>query len=481
MTGRFMGILWKRSIFPYKTFTNWRGDENITFEPVTSYDKCEETTMNPIAKELNEIIKQDNEHIYDMLSEVGKNLFFPKGILSQSAEAKQKAHKFNATIGMATEKGTTMYLPSIMAMVKGLTPDEALTYAPSFGIMPLRKAWQDELFEKNPSLKGKKISLPVVTNAITHGLSVVGDIWVDPGDVIILPDKMWGNYNMIFSVRRNAEIVHYNLFDTAGKFDLKSFEACVESQARDREKIIVILNFPNNPTGYTATPQEADKIADILANTASRGTNVVAITDDAYFGLFYDDDIFKESIFAKLTGLDPRLLAIKLDGATKENFVWGLRVGFVTYGAKIKGDPSQAYEALEKKTAGDVRGSISNAPHISQEIVLKSMQSGNYIQEKKEKFHIMKQRAEEVKKVLSDSKYDRAWDPYPFNSGYFMCLKLKTVEAEPLRVHLLDKYGLGLISLGKTDLRVAFSSIEKQDIREVYEIIFQGVTDLEKP
>ncbi|MBU1904059.1 MAG: hypothetical protein KJ573_10765, partial [Proteobacteria bacterium] len=61
--------------------------------------------MNPIAKDLNRIIRAGNEHVYEMLSEVGKNLFFPKGILSQGAEAKEKAHRFNATIGMATEKG----------------------------------------------------------------------------------------------------------------------------------------------------------------------------------------------------------------------------------------------------------------------------------------------------------------------------------------------------------------------------------------
>jgi len=435
--------------------------------------------MNPIAKELNEIIRKGNEHVYEMLSEVGKNLFFPKGILSQSAEAKEKAHRFNATIGMATEKGRTMHLASVMAMLSGLKPSEALTYAPSFGIMPLRQTWQEALFEKNPSLKGKDISLPVVSNAITHGLSVVSDMWVDPGDVIILPDKMWGNYNLIFAVRRGAEIVHYDLFDGQGKFNLNAFETRVQTEAENREKIIVILNFPNNPTGYTINHQEADNIADILIRTAQGGTNVLALTDDAYFGLFYDDNGLKESIFAKLMGRDPRLLAVKLDGATKENFVWGLRVGFVTYGGSFDGESRPAYDSLERKTAGAVRGSISNAAHLSQEIVLKSLKSDEYAAEKQEKFQIMKDRAQEVKRVLSDPKYEHAWEPYPFNSGYFMCLKLKTVDAEPLRVHLLDKYGVGLISLGKTDLRVAFSCLEKEDTQELFDIVLKGVKDLE--
>ncbi len=91
----------------------------------------------------------------------------------------------------------------------------------------------------------------------------------------------------------------------------------------------------------------------------------------------------------------------------------------------------------------------------------------------------MKERAVEVKRVLEDSKYNSAWEAYPFNSGYFMCLKLKTVEAEALRVHLLEKYGVGLIALGKQDLRVAFSCIEKEDAQELFDTVLKGVSDLE--
>jgi len=434
--------------------------------------------MNPLAVELNDVIQKANVHVYEMLSEVGKNLFFPKGILTQSAEAKEKAHKFNATIGMATEKGRTMYLPSVMTMLSGLEPEETLTYAPSFGIPALRKAWKEALFEKNPSLASSKISLPVVSHAITHGLSVVGDMWVDPGDVLILPDKMWGNYNLIFSVRRGARVVQHALIDGRGRFNLKSFEECVRGEAKKNKKIIVLFNFPNNPTGYTPHADEAKTMAETLMDLAHHGTNVLALTDDAYFGLFFEDDVLKESLFAGLVNKHPRLMAIKLDGATKENYVWGLRVGFITYGACLPGDHDGVYNALERKTAGAVRGSISSASHLSQTITLRSLKSSSYKAEKEDKFRIMKDRAMEVKRVLANPKYREAWDAYPFNSGYFMCLKLKTVEAEPLRVHLLNQYGVGLISLGKQDLRVAFSCVEKKDVQELYDIILQGVKDL---
>lgn len=437
--------------------------------------------MNPIAQELNNTITKGNLHIFEMLSGIGKNLFFPKGILSQAAEAKKKAHKLNATIGIATEKGKTMHCSSVMAAINGIPPEEALTYAPSFGIPALRKAWQDSLFRKNPSLAGKAISLPVVTCGITHAISVFADLWVNPDDVMLFPDMLWGNYNMILNVRKHAQLNHYPLFSKTGGFNLAGFEEKVVREAGQKDKIIVFLNFPNNPTGYTVNEKEASHIVNILTNVAQNGTNVVAVTDDAYFGLFYEENTLKESLFARLGDRHPRLLAVKLDGATKENYAWGLRLGFITYGCKTNKDPFTVYDALEKKTAGCIRGSISNASHLGQSIILRSMQDKHYHEEKAEKFEILKNRANRIKEVLEDPKYQEAWEVYPFNSGYFMCIRLKSVDAETLRRHLLEKYGVGLIAIGKHNLRIAFSCLEETEILELFDIILQGVQDIESP
>ncbi len=435
--------------------------------------------MNPIAQELNQIIRKENPFLFEMMSNIGKNLYWPKGILSQSAEAKEKAHRINATIGIATEGGRTMHLHSVMGSLQEIEPEAALTYAPSYGIPALRKAWRDAMRTKNPSMADAAISLPVVTCGITHGISVFADLWVDAGDIVLLPDMMWGNYAMILSVRKGAEIRHYQLFDEKGGFNLKAFSGAVSAAAAAQGKVIALLNFPQNPSGYTLTKAEAHQVARILTETAQAGTNVVAVVDDAYFGLFYEEETFKESLFSKLCGQDPRLLAIKLDGATKENFVWGLRVGFITYGIPVEGDSAAVYEALEKKTAGAVRGSISNASHLSQTLVLRSLKDPKNEQEHQEKFEILKARASRLKEVLRDPKYADAFEAYPFNSGYFMCIRLKTVDAEALRVHLLNTYGVGLISLGKWNLRIAFSCLEETDITELFDTILKGIGDLE--
>ncbi len=435
--------------------------------------------MNPLASQLNEIIEKANPHVWEMLSGVGRNLFFPKGILAQSAEAKEKAHRLNATIGIAKQEGRPMVLQSVMDCISGIEPEDSLTYAPSYGLPALRKKWREEIYRKNPSLDGKVVSLPVAVNGITHAISIFADIWVDPEDVILLPDMMWGNYNMILSVRKQAVIRQYRLFTEEGGYDVDALAECLKQEAKKRDKIVVLLNFPHNPTGYTATEKEADRIVDVLATAAEGGTNVIVVCDDAYFGLVYEEGVLKESIFSRLCGRHERLLAVKLDGATKENYVWGLRVGFLTYGCAAGDDPALFYDALERKTAGCVRGNISNCSHLSQSIVLKSMQDPGYPAQKQEKFELMSRRAKKIRDVLADDKYSAAWDVYPFNSGYFMCIRLKTVTAETLRVHLLDAYGIGLISLGDTDLRVAFSCLEEDDIRVLFDIVLAGVKDLE--
>jgi len=434
-----------------------------------------------LASELNQIIESGNKNVYDMLSDVGQKLFFPKGILSQSAEAKQKAHRLNATIGIAKEGGETMCFSSVADSMGPISPNESLTYAPSFGLPDLRRVWRESLFQKNPSLEGKTIGMPVVTCGITHAISIFAEVWLNPGDVVIVPEMMWGNYNMILGVRKNVRLSHYELFSENRGFNVDAFAKKVREEAATQKKISVLLNFPQNPSGYTLTESEGQEVVRILSDVASAGTQVLAVLDDAYFGLFYEDHIMKESLFARLCDVHPNLLAIKLDGATKENYVWGLRVGFITYGCPADGDQNAFYEAIEKKTAGCVRGNISNASHLGQSVVLRSMQSDSYVAEKQEKFGILLKRFLKMKTVLFGKKgktYAKAWDVYPFNSGYFMCLKLKTVDAETLRVHLLDKYGVGLISMGKTDLRIAFSCIEETDVPELFDIIFSGVADL---
>jgi aspartate/methionine/tyrosine aminotransferase len=431
--------------------------------------------MHPLAQQLNETLRKENVHVYEMLSELGRLIYFPKeGILSQSAEAKAKAKKYNATIGTALENGQPMHLKVIHDTLSAYNPKDIYDYAPPAGKPELRSAWRNKMLEENPSLKGKQVGNPIATNALTHGLSIVADLFVGTGDAIIIPDKNWENYELTFGIRRGAEMVYYPLYNEQRKFNAAGLRDAILAQ-KNKGKAVVVLNFPNNPTGYTPTAEEGREIVAAIKAGAEAGINVVTVTDDAYFGLFFEESL-QESLAGQLAGLHPRVLAIKVDGATKEEYVWGFRVGFITY----VGQTDAALAALEQKTMGIIRATISSGPHPSQTFVLHALQSPDFHKQKLEKFQIMKGRANKVKALLDSGKYDDVWEYYPFNSGYFMCLKLKTVDAETLRVHLLDKYGVGTIALGGTDMRVAFSCIEEADLEELFETIYQGVLDVQR-
>ncbi len=427
--------------------------------------------MNPQAEELNQIIRQKSTPLYEMLSEKGKAIFFPKkGILGQTAEA--KGTRINATIGTAVEDdGSPMRLESLAARIN-LDPSLVFPYAPSFGRPDLRAKWKSMLYEKNPSLGKTEVSLPVVTNALTHGMSMVGYMFTDPGDEVIVPDLFWGNYNLILNNAYDAKLGKFNLFKNE-QFDLAAFETKLNEG--EIGKKILLLNFPNNPAGYTPTQAEVDAIVGIIGNAAEKGNRIVCITDDAYFGLVYEDGVARESIFAQLSNLHENVLAVKLDGATKEDYVWGFRIGFITYA--VKGGDAELYSALEAKTAGAIRGNISNASNLSQSLILAAYNDSNYIEQKEAKFQLMQKRYEAVKEALKDEKYRKYFKALPFNSGYFMCVQLEGgLSGEEVRQVLINKYSIGTISLN-TILRLAFSAVAAADIKEMFEGIYNACKD----
>ena len=252
--------------------------------------------MNPQAAELNSVIQEKSSIVFEMLSERGKSIFFPKkGILGQTAEA--KGTKINATIGAAVEDdGTPMRLEAIASKIN-LDPSLVFPYAPSFGRPDIRAKWKSMIYDKNPSLKGVELSLPVVTNALTHGISMAGYMFLDPEDEVIVPDLFWGNYNLTLTNAYGSAITKFNLFKDGG-FDLEAFEAKLNEGGIGKK--VVILNFPNNPSGYTPTNAEQDAIVEIIKASADKGNKIVTIIDDAYFGLVYEEGIAKDSIFTPL-------------------------------------------------------------------------------------------------------------------------------------------------------------------------------------
>lgn len=430
--------------------------------------------LHTLAQELNSILMQTVAT--KLFSECGMRMYFPKGIISQSAEAKKDAHKANGTIGMTLENGKAAILPTIKNYAPDFSSQELVAYAPTAGILELRNKWQEKIISKNPLLKEKKFSLPIVVPGLTAGLSYIADLFLDSTKSLILSNPSWDNYELIASARCNARVSQFNMF-LNGKFDIASFEKVCIEESEKCASIRILLNFPHNPSGYTPLHSEVIEICNVIKKLADKGVNILAICDDAYFGLQYEDESEKQSLFAYLADIHPNVLAVKIDGPTKEDFAWGFRCGFVTFANKNFTD--EHYDALQKKLMGIIRSSTSCSSTPSQSFLLRAFADKN-LEEQKEYFHKMLQSRYETVRSIVDSKNSKVIEALPFNSGYFMSFNLNGIKAEVLRKTLLEKKGIGTIAINDQTLRVAFSSIDDENLKSVYTDIYETAEDLAK-
>ncbi|WP_315329705.1 aminotransferase class I/II-fold pyridoxal phosphate-dependent enzyme [Treponema socranskii] len=428
--------------------------------------------LNPLAQELNERLADSVAGA--LLSEEGLRMYFPKGIITQSEEAKKGAFKANGTIGMTIIHGIPAILPSVQKSVPSFDARSLVAYAPTAGQKEFRTIWQKQIIDKNPLLKTKKISLPVVVPGLTAGISYIADLFIDEAKPLVAPDPSWDNYALITEARRGAELHRFNFFN-GKKIDMTALENAVKKEAAARGSVRLLLNFPQNPSGYSPTKNEVAEICRIIREAASGGAKLLIICDDAYFGLNYENDIEEQSLFAHIADIHENVLAVKIDGPTKEDFAWGFRCGFVTFASKNFSDDH--CDALVKKLMGVIRSSVSCSATPSQSLLMHSYADPENEVQKAAFRKILEARYRAVRRFV-DSHKSRAIETLPFNSGYFMSLRLNGIDAETLRKKLLSEKGIGTVSIDSRTLRIAFSSIDEDKIESVYTDIYAAADEM---
>lgn len=226
---------------------------------------------HPLADELNDILDQTLAGCF--LSDLGTRLYFPKGIIAQSGEAKKFGKTANATIGMAVKNGEPLMLSALRDQLPNFQAHESVAYAPTAGNDKLRTLWRDAIIRKNPSLKDVAFSLPVLVPGLTAGLSYLSDIFLDEKTVLLTGDPAWDNYVLIVETRRNSTLKGFPLFKGDG-FDIEGFETAIKEEAKTGS-VRILLNFPQNPAGYTPTIAESAQIVRILIEAAEAGTDIM--------------------------------------------------------------------------------------------------------------------------------------------------------------------------------------------------------------
>ena len=398
-------------------------------------------------------------------SKLGENIILPQDVLIQSKETSVVPNAVNATIGIATDNKKALSLPSINEVIKELSTTDYLPYSPTPGLLKIREVWKEKIFKENSIINPEYLSLPMVTTGITQGIDIVANLFSEKDDALLLPNLFWQNYAQIFTIKLENNIYKYNQFDNENNFNLSDFKHTLYNIKEN--KISIILNFPNNPTGYTPSTEELTQLVSIIDVFAKENPNknLIIISDDAYFGLFFEENHKTPTLSATYRLADNNnCLVVKLDGITKEYYGWGLRVGFITY---YTSDDELRKIVLEK-TQGYLRSTTSSPSNLSQQIALRLLESSQVKQEKTYNDSIIEGRYRILKEAIAKYNLDDDVTILPFNSGYFFTIKMpEHIDAHKFRLKFLNDYKYGVYSMDDSHIRIAFSCLDKELIPDL--------------
>ena len=398
-------------------------------------------------------------------SKLGENIILPQDVLIQSKETAAIPGAINATIGIATSNKKAMALPSINKVITEINNSEYLPYSPTPGLPKMRELWKEKILADNPSINKDFLSLPMVTTGITQGIDIAANLFSESGDALLLPNLFWQNYAQIYTIKLGNKIYKYNQFDENNEFSISNFKETLYSIKED--KISLILNFPNNPTGYTPSDVELNSLVDVISTYAKENKNkqLIIVSDDAYFGLFFENNHKTPTLSATYKLAENKnCLIVKLDGITKEFYSWGLRVGFITYYTKN----NELRKILLEKTQGYLRSTTSSPSNLSQQIAVRLLDNKQSLEEKEINDKIIEERYNELKQAISKEQLDQLVRVLPFNSGYFFTIKLPSnINAHEFRLKFLNEYKYGVYSMDDEHIRIAFSCLDKELIPEL--------------
>ncbi|MEM6457376.1 MAG: aminotransferase class I/II-fold pyridoxal phosphate-dependent enzyme [Acidobacteriota bacterium] len=428
--------------------------------------------------DLNRTLAADAPVLHRALSPLGRRAIYPHGIPAQAAEARQA--DFNGTIGQITDgRGGALPLPTLAAAYRfddAADAHRAFLYAPVDGLPEMRRAWQR--WQRRQAPAGASVdgaSLPITTIGLTHGLSLVADLFTGPGRTVVSASPFWGNYRQTFELRTGAELRTAPSYDRDGRFDPRSIGRVLASLPAG-EPAVVILNFPSNPGGYMPDADERAALRDGLL-AAADDRPIVAVCDDAYAGMVFDDAVPAHSLFWDLLDAHANLCAIKVDGATKELAYFGGRVGFLTFGVAS----ADAVAALESKIKSLVRATVGSPCASSQAVMLQLLRDPDRTAREVEIVRsTLAARCATLNRALAD--LDPALlRPLPCNAGCFSLIALapdRGLEAEALRRHLLAHEGTGLVAIGSDHVRIAFCSVAEGDLPALVTRMARGAAAL---
>jgi len=434
--------------------------------------------------------------IANLFSALGRSIELPQGIFYWTGRAKKEA-TINATIGSACgpeseivegagDGVVTFYLPSLSQYFAGLTSEETFAYAPILGLPELRKAWRDYVLHKLADLRERVepcLTLPAMTPGITGGLHVAAKLFVDRDEVVVSPDRLWGNYRNIVERNVGGRIETFPFFD-GDAFNITGMQRKLLDTLASQTKAVLMLNFPNNPVGYSPPTSQVPAVVEALVEVVDESDrSLVVVVDDAYEGYVYEPGTLARSMFAELCDAHRRILPVKLDGASKEFLFYGGRIGAMSFGlpSKLDVDREALDKELDNKLSGIIRSTVSNCARPVQSALLKALADIETAEaERGRVVEVLGRRANLLKAELAKIDAPQL-KVLPFNAGFFCFCDIEGIDADALADRLMVAYKTGVVPIksGKVNgIRVAFCSVPEPDIPQLAANIAAAIADL---
>ncbi|MFW6164456.1 MAG: aminotransferase class I/II-fold pyridoxal phosphate-dependent enzyme [Planctomycetota bacterium] len=435
--------------------------------------------------------------IVNLFSALGRSIELPQGIFYWTGRAKKEA-SINATIGSAkgpereivadgSDEVVTFYLPSLLKSFGGMTSEETFPYAPILGLPELRTAWREYVLHKLADRREQVepcLTTPVITPGITGGLHVAAKLFVDRDEVVVSPDRLWGNYRNIVERNVGGRIETFPFFD-GDAFNVEGMRRKLLDTLDSQTKAVLMLNFPNNPVGFSPPTDAVPGIVEALVEVVDESTRaLVVLVDDAYEGYVYEEGALARSMFAELCDAHRRILPVKLDGASKEFLFYGGRIGAMTFGlpSQLDGDRDAVEAELDNKLSGLIRSTVSNCARPVQSALLRALDDLDAIElERGRVIDVLGRRAKLLKAELA-----RVEAPglrvLPFNAGFFcFCDLADELDAAALADRLMTEYQTAVVPVrgGPVNgVRIAFCSVPEGDIPTLAANLASAIGDL---
>ena len=395
-----------------------------------------------------------------------KDIIFELSNKAQIAQQKLGKDKvINATIGsLMDDSGKLVALSSVFKEYRSIENEEISAYAALEGQSDYLEYVKKICFKEYiPDGYIKAIASPGGSGAIKLGVFN----YTEEGDEVLTSDWYWNPYlNICEEIGRN--LVTYKLFDENNNFNFKSFKEEFLKISNKQDRVFTILNTPgHNPTGYTISNNEWDKIIELSRYvTINKNKKVILFVDIAYLD-FTKNDYKNREFFTKFSNLPENILVIVGFSMSKGFTAYGMRMGAAICISSSQNVAEEFYYACVHSCRANWSNCNRGAMKLLSNIVSDYNKYEKYIEEKDKYKELLIKRAEvfvnEAKKVNLDI--------LPYRDGFFISIPCDNPKV--ISNNLIED-NLYIVPL-KKGLRFAICSVSEEKCRVAPSIIKNAV------